>query len=151
MSIYIGYISIYITSHPESSNPYSGHTAVPLEPRNSSPINAKVKVTLRLKISQSVLVLSPKPLSAQAQYSRFFPISSSFRYNGSLVTWTVVCLTVASQFSFPYSLISSRHGLWTENTILLLLHGADHTENTCNMPDFLFIGPLAALGVAQTA
>jgi hypothetical protein len=33
------------------------------------------------------------PLSVQAQYSRLCPISSSFRYNGSLVTWTVVCLT----------------------------------------------------------
>jgi hypothetical protein len=34
-------------------------------------------------------------LSLQAQYSRLYPISSSFRYNGSLVTWTAVCLTAA--------------------------------------------------------
>jgi hypothetical protein len=33
------------------------------------------------------------PLSVQDQYSRLFPISSSFRYNGSVITWTVVCLT----------------------------------------------------------
>jgi hypothetical protein len=35
------------------------------------------------------------PLSVQAQYSRFCPIFSSFRYNDSLVTWTAVCLTAA--------------------------------------------------------
>jgi hypothetical protein len=35
------------------------------------------------------------PLSVQAQYSRLFPISSSFRYNDNLVTWAVVCLTAA--------------------------------------------------------
>jgi hypothetical protein len=36
-----------------------------------------------------------RPLSVRAQYSRLCPISGSFRYNGSLVTWTVVCLTAA--------------------------------------------------------
>jgi hypothetical protein len=36
------------------------------------------------------------PLSVQAQYSRLCSISSSIRYNGSLVTWTVVCLTAAN-------------------------------------------------------
>jgi hypothetical protein len=36
-----------------------------------------------------------RPLSVQAQYSKLCPISSSFRYNGSLVTWKVVCLTAA--------------------------------------------------------
>jgi hypothetical protein len=35
------------------------------------------------------------PLSVRVQYSRLCPISGSFRYNGSLVTWTVVCLTAA--------------------------------------------------------
>jgi hypothetical protein len=35
-------------------------------------------------------------MSVQAQSSRLYPISSSFRYNGSLVTWTVVCLTAAN-------------------------------------------------------
>jgi hypothetical protein len=34
-------------------------------------------------------------LSVQAQYSRLCHISSSFRYNSSLVSWTVVCLTAA--------------------------------------------------------
>jgi hypothetical protein len=33
-------------------------------------------------------------LSVQTQYSRFWTISNSFRYD-SLVTWTVVCLTAA--------------------------------------------------------
>jgi hypothetical protein len=35
------------------------------------------------------------PLSVQAQYCRLRLISSSFRCNGSLVTWTTVCLTAA--------------------------------------------------------
>jgi hypothetical protein len=35
------------------------------------------------------------PLSVQAQYSRSCPIISCSCYNGSLVTWTVVCLTAA--------------------------------------------------------
>jgi hypothetical protein len=39
------------------------------------------------------------PLSVQAQYSRLCPISSSFRYNGSLITWTVISLT-ATKFMF---------------------------------------------------
>jgi hypothetical protein len=36
-----------------------------------------------------------RPLSVRAQYSRLCPISGSFRYNSSLVTWTVICLTAA--------------------------------------------------------
>jgi hypothetical protein len=36
-----------------------------------------------------------KPLSVQAQYRKLCPISGNFGYNGSLVTWTVVCLTAA--------------------------------------------------------
>jgi hypothetical protein len=32
-------------------------------------------------------------LSVRAQYCRLCPISGRFRYNGSLVTWTVVCFT----------------------------------------------------------
>jgi hypothetical protein len=43
----------------------------------------------------NVYTIYTGPLSVQAQFSRLFPISSSFHYNGSLVTWTVVCLTVA--------------------------------------------------------
>jgi hypothetical protein len=35
-----------------------------------------------------------------------------------------------SEFPFPYSLISSRHGPSTVNTAPLLLRGADHIENT---------------------
>jgi hypothetical protein len=43
--------------------------------------------------------------SVQAQYNRLCPISSSFRYNGSLDTWTVVCLTAAKfkPLVFPVS------------------------------------------------
>jgi hypothetical protein len=36
-----------------------------------------------------------RPLSVRAQYSRKCPIFSSYCYNSSLVTWTVVCLTAA--------------------------------------------------------
>jgi hypothetical protein len=46
-----------------------------------------------------------RPLSAQAQYSRSWPIISRSCYNSSLVTWTVVCLT-APKFKpliFPVS------------------------------------------------
>jgi hypothetical protein len=36
-----------------------------------------------------------RPLSVQAQHSRSCPIINCSRYNGSLLTWTVVCLTAA--------------------------------------------------------
>jgi hypothetical protein len=36
-----------------------------------------------------------KYIQGLCQYSRLCPISTSFRYNGSLVTLTVVCLTAA--------------------------------------------------------
>jgi hypothetical protein len=38
--------------------------------------------------------------------------------------------TGSSQFLFPYSLISFRHGSRTENTTPLFVPGAEHTENT---------------------
>jgi hypothetical protein len=46
-----------------------------------------------------------RPLSGQAQYSRKCPIISSSCYNGSLSTWTVVCLTAAKfkPLIFPVS------------------------------------------------
>jgi hypothetical protein len=56
----------------------------------------------------------------------------------------------SSQFPFPHSSISSRHGPRTENTDPLSLHGADHTENTCHVSDCEFIGSLSAMGVART-
>jgi hypothetical protein len=34
-----------------------------------------------------------RPLPVQAQYSRSYPVISSFCYNSNLVTWTVICLT----------------------------------------------------------
>jgi hypothetical protein len=60
------------------------------------------------------------PLSVQAQYIRLCPISSSFRCNGSLVTWTVVCLTVAKlehQFTSPLLILPLRTDR-TENIVL---------------------------------
>jgi hypothetical protein len=47
--------------------------------------------------------------------------------------------SVVSQFPFPYSLISSRHGPRRQNTAPLLLHGAYHPENTCHMSDCEFL------------
>jgi hypothetical protein len=52
--------------------------------------------------------------------------------------------TGSSQFPFPYSLTSSRHGPRTENIAPLLLHSADHTKNMCHVSDCEFIGPLPA-------
>jgi hypothetical protein len=47
-----------------------------------------------------------RPLSIWAQYSRLWPISGSFRYNGSPVTWTVVCLTAEwTRLRTDYSLL----------------------------------------------
>jgi hypothetical protein len=42
-----------------------------------------------------VYTIYTRPRSVQARYSRSCPIISCFCYNGSLVTWTVVCLTTA--------------------------------------------------------
>jgi hypothetical protein len=47
------------------------------------------------KLINNLRTIFTRPLSGQSQYSRLCHISSSFRYNGSLVTWTVVCLTAA--------------------------------------------------------
>jgi hypothetical protein len=43
---------------------------------------------------------------------RLCPISSSFRYNGRLVTWTVVCLTAAKFKPLIFSV--SGFALWTD-------------------------------------
>jgi hypothetical protein len=48
------------------------------------------------------------PLSVQAQYSRFCHISISFHYDGSLVTWTVVCLTATKFKPLILSLLYCR-------------------------------------------
>jgi hypothetical protein len=42
-----------------------------------------------------VYTIYTSPPSVQAQYSRSCPIISSSCYNGSLITWTVLCLTAA--------------------------------------------------------
>jgi hypothetical protein len=42
-----------------------------------------------------VYTIYTRPRSVQAQYSRSCPIISCSGYNGSLVAWTVVCLTAA--------------------------------------------------------
>jgi hypothetical protein len=58
----------------------------------------------------SIYIIYTGPLSVQAQYSRFCPISSSFCYD-SLVTWTVVCLTAAKfkPHCFGYQSQSQSH------------------------------------------
>jgi hypothetical protein len=66
------------------------------------------------------------PLSVQAQYSRLCPISSSFRYNGSLVTWTVVCLTTAT---FKPLILTT----WIqEPTVFYKFHAACIEDTTLN-------------------
>jgi hypothetical protein len=58
-----------------------------------------------------------------AQYSRLRHISSSFRYNGSLVTWTVVCLTAAKFKPLILSMSMPCPILWT-----ILLYNRIHME-----------------------
>jgi hypothetical protein len=57
-----------------------------------------VSIYKYLQVYTSYVILCTictRSLSVQAQYSKLCTISSSFRYNGSLVIWTVVCLTAA--------------------------------------------------------
>jgi hypothetical protein len=76
------------------------------------------------------------PLSVKAQYSRLCPVSSSFRYNGSLFTWTVVCLTAAkfkpriilSMSSFTLSNIANI-STQPNYKFSLCSPGTDRTEN----------------------
>jgi hypothetical protein len=68
-----------------------------------------------LQAYSSYLILYTRSLSVQAQYSKLFPISSSFRYNGSLVTWTVVCL-IAAKFK-PLILLRYPDSHYTYYTI----------------------------------
>jgi hypothetical protein len=49
----------------------------------------------KLHIYIYIHTLYTRPLSVQAGNSRSCPVLSSSRYNGSLVTWTVVLLTAA--------------------------------------------------------
>jgi hypothetical protein len=63
----------------------------------------------------NVYTIYTGPRSVQAQYSRLCPISSSFHYNDSLVTWTVVCLT-ATKFK---PLILSMSGFALSNIAIL--------------------------------
>jgi hypothetical protein len=42
-----------------------------------------------------VYTIYTRPVSVRTRYSRLCPTSSSYRYHGSLDTWTVVCLTAA--------------------------------------------------------
>jgi hypothetical protein len=52
------------------------------------------KTTYNVQEFNNLYTIFTRPLSVQAQYGRLCPITSSFCYNGSLVTWTIVCLTV---------------------------------------------------------
>jgi hypothetical protein len=56
------------------------------------------------KCMYDVYTMYTRPLSVQAQYSRSCPIINCSCYNGSLLTWTVVCLT-ATKFKPLWSLM----------------------------------------------
>jgi hypothetical protein len=51
-----------------------------------------------------VYITYTRPLSVQAEYNRLCPIISSFCYNSSLVTWTVVCLTAAKRTGLSFTI-----------------------------------------------
>jgi hypothetical protein len=95
-----------------------------------------IKITYNVQEVNNLHTIFTRPLSVQAQYSKLCPITSSFRYNGSLVTWTVVCLTAAKfkPLVFPVSgfalypskwravyVINLRHRPCTESTVIILL------------------------------
>jgi hypothetical protein len=73
------------------------------------------------------------PLSGEAQYSRLGPISSSFCYNGSLVTCTVVCLTAAKFKLFVLSLSSmTLFPAYNISARTTLKHRSSCMRNRCN-------------------
>jgi hypothetical protein len=57
----------------------------------------------------NVYTIYTRPLSVRARYSRLCLISGSFRYNGSLVTWTVLCLTVAKFKPLLFSVTGNKN------------------------------------------
>jgi hypothetical protein len=63
-----------------------------------------------------------RPLSVWAQYSRLCPISGSFRYNGSLVTRTVVCLTAAKYKPLVFSVTGFALSNGANIFIIMILH-----------------------------
>jgi hypothetical protein len=80
-----------------------------------------------LHIVINVYAISTGLLSVQAQYSRLRPIYSSFRYNSTLVTWTVVCLTAAkfkplifSKSGFAFSILRTFSLSWFRMTSLVM-------------------------------
>jgi hypothetical protein len=48
---------------------------------------------MTVRLSGTEMGIPTRPLSVQAWYSRLCPLKISCGYNGSLVTWTVICLT----------------------------------------------------------
>jgi hypothetical protein len=67
-----------------------------------------------------VYTIYTRPPSVQAQYSRSRPIINCSCYNGSLLTWTVVCLTAAEIF-LRHRCLATSAARTTENTAVLLL------------------------------
>jgi hypothetical protein len=71
---------------------------------NKSLVSMHSTLTSYILLKVCIYYIYTRPLSVQAQYSRSCPIFSRSRYNGTLVTWTAVCLTVANfkPLMFPY-------------------------------------------------
>jgi hypothetical protein len=100
------------------------------------------------------------PLSVQAQYNKSCPIINCFCYNGSLLIWTVVCLT-ATKFKpliFPVSgfALSSVANIF----IFMILYdyysslyslGTDRTENVSSIIAYsLFAGSMRHIILAPS-
>jgi hypothetical protein len=71
----------------------------------------------------NVCVCYTRSLPVQVQYSRSCPIFSSSNHNGSLVTWTVVCLT-AAKFK-PFIFLTSDFALFSAPNVCIFMISYD--------------------------
>jgi hypothetical protein len=86
-----------------------------------------------------VYTIYTRPLSVQAHYSRSCPIISCFCYNGSLATWTVVCLTAAKfkPLIFHYYWLTSKRASYnisaptSQKTPVIVLLQSFPLERVC--------------------
>jgi hypothetical protein len=102
------------------------HVGRPLWQEDGSVITVTVSSISQLSICTVIYVLLLNkytgPLSFQAYYSRLCPISSRFRYNGSLAIWTVVCLTAAKFKPLLFSMSVFALSNIENNFIIMVLY-----------------------------